>query len=57
MTPNDWKGLPYKVFFFAPENPLHLQAFLEKMYVEEQLELIAASGEYFIFKPISGGAK
>lgn len=57
MSNVDWAGLPYKVFFFTPESPLHLQGWLERMYIEERLVLVAVSGEcYFIFKPISDGA-
>ncbi len=57
MSNTDWEGLSYKVFFFVPESPLHLQGWLEKMYIVDRLVLVAVSGEYFIFKPISGGAK
>ena len=52
MTVNDWKDVIYKVFYFQSESPLHMQAWLGKMYIDEGLNLISASGDYYIFKPI-----
>ena len=53
MTVNDWKDLIYKVFYFQAENPLHLQGWLEQMYINEGLILVSANGDYYIFKPIN----
>lgn len=52
MSAIEWKGLIYKVFHFQAESPLHLQAWLERMYVSEGLNLISANVDYYIFEPI-----
>lgn len=36
----------YKVVYFCPNSPRHLEAFLEDQ-LEDGLELIAATGDYF----------
>lgn len=43
----------YKVLFFHPYTAKDLEEFLEAQ-LAEGLELIAATGNYFIFKRISG---
>lgn len=54
MSKHDWSDLIYKVFFKRYDNPLEIQAWLEKMKREEGLDLVAFSQEYFVFKPEEG---
>ncbi len=44
----------YRVWYFTPESPLHLEAWLTKKLEEEHLLLISTCGDsYFIFKDLS----
>lgn len=47
---NEWEGQPYKVYYFTAESPLQLEDWLERMLTEQNLYLITANGDYYIFK-------
>jgi hypothetical protein len=49
---SEWRGQPYKVYYFEAENPIHLEAWLEKMLVEQGLFLITANENYYVFRVI-----
>ena len=41
---------PYEVCFFKPDNPTHLEQWLQNILLEENLRLIACTGDYWIFE-------
>lgn len=47
---NEWEGQPYKVYYFEAESPLQLEGWLERILVEENLYLITANNNYYIFR-------
>ena len=43
---------PYEVCYFSPDNPTHLEQWLEAILLEENLRLIACTGDYWIFEQV-----
>jgi len=40
----------YTVFFYNPSSPIELKAWLDKLYKQDELTLIAVDNGYYIFK-------
>lgn len=40
----------YHVMYFSPESPISLRAWLNKFCRDENLELVAVYGDFFIFQ-------
>lgn len=40
----------YEVYYFTPDNPQHLEQWLEGILIESSLRLLATSGNYWIFE-------
>jgi hypothetical protein len=45
----------YLVLFYQPDSPIGLLLWLENQ-LQDGWELVACSGEYFIFRPVKGSS-